>query len=442
MSLKWPLRKTASGPCKHLTSLLRLFPENNVLFVNHHLIVKTALGAIYAARDKTVRNHISTLQMINTQNAERNSKMISQKIVLILLTLLAASPMITNNAYADSSPLSDNDLVIDTKAGLSIQSLDNSASFKLGGVLQWDYESDQTKDDGDTSNADVRRSRLYLKGHIKNWAYKATYKLGEKSNTNGDAVELYIRYSDLDRHFNITLGKQKEPFGLELLTSSKDISLLERSAITEYYTIAPGPGIQIHGKGHNWTYAAGVFASSQHDKNNFHNTAITGRITKALVNNNRLIVHLGAGLSSRNNYLNNKADVTHYNLEFALVRHAFHLQGEYFHSSRSPAASIKHGHYIQAGYSFNGLRPYKDGIFKGIRPQSESGAWELVTRYEQGLGKFSDVHLGKTDGKQISTGINYYLNNHIRMGMSYMVGKADIQAGSNEEFRARLQFLF
>ncbi|CAM2753645.1 ATPase [Pseudoalteromonas distincta] len=315
------------------------------------------------------------------------------------------------------------------------------SSFNFGGVLQWDYELNKVKNNEDTSNSALRRSRLYSYGHVGNWDYKATIKLGENSKTNGDAIEAYIRYTGMGDFFNVAIGKQKEPFGLELLTSSKDISIIERSAMTEYYTYEPSFGIQITGKGSDWSYGFGIFESNRKIKSGFSNKAITGRLTKAMKVNDELLVHLGTGFTYRSAYLNNK-DITNYNIEYALLYKSIHLQAEYFHTSAPHTTYSNKGHYIQLGYIFNGSRPYKAGKFKGVIPHSTRGAWEMVIRYEDGLGKFSDINLGKTVGKQISTGANYYFNKQIRFSLSYMTGEDEVSSSNNEEYRVRMQLLF
>jgi phosphate-selective porin OprO/OprP len=350
------------------------------------------------------------------------------KCLYVKLTTLVYSLFFINQLYATT--------LIETSKKSVVKT-----NVSAGGVLQWDYERDESKYTDNTSSSNVRRARLFIKGHFNNWAYKTTFKLGENSKTNGDAVEAYVRYTGFGNLFNVTVGKQKEPFSLEFLTSSKDISLLERSAITEYYAYGPTLGVQLHGKRNNWTYGLGIFESNNVNSDSFHNRTLTGRMTKALRFSNDALIHLGAGFTSRKHPVSNK-DITNYNLEFSVVHNAFHLQSEYFHSTISPMFSTDQGHYIQAGYIFNGTRPYKNGIFKSVKPHGEQGAWEFVARSERGLGKFSDINLGKKEGKQTSIGVNYYLNNHIRMGVSYMIGKSNVTSNENEELRTRLQFYF
>jgi phosphate-selective porin OprO/OprP len=95
---------------------------------------------------------------------------------------------------------------------------------------------------------------------------------------------------------------------------------------------------------------------------------------------------------------------------------------------------------VQAGWIITGeTRPYKKGVFKRIKPGNISGAWEVVFRYEDGDGAYSDEELGSTDATSYGIGINYYLNKFIRIGTTYTDAKDNINGETGSEFRARIQ---
>jgi len=361
--------------------------------------------------------------------------------------LLSAAMIAATAATANAGSVSTDgeDLVISTKGGLKIATQDKSASFQLGGRLQWDYDATESKDNGtDTTDFDVRRARLFAKGHYGDWAYKAQFNIAESGDGGGDAEDLYIRYTGFGKAANITVGKQKESFGLEELTSSKDISLLERSAMTEFYAPGRSAGIQLHGKGSNWTYGVGIFEADGDGGNDFDKTAITGRVTFAPINTGSTLVHLGAGVTRRDADVSDD-EVDTYNVELAGAFGPFHAQAEYFDSEQGQDETD--GYYVQAGWIITGeSRPYKDGTFKRVKP-GKDGAVEVVVRYEDGDGKYSDIGLASSqrDGEQTSVGVNYYANNNVRLGLSYMDGEARGASGNTfegDELRARLQFVF
>ena len=360
----------------------------------------------------------------------------SKKYLGLALAISAASA-----AQAGNVTTSGEDLVIDTDSGIKVKVSDNSASFQLGGRLQWDYDATQSDANGvDTTDFDVRRARLYAKGHFGDWAYKAQFNVAESDGADGgDAEDLYIRYLGFGSAATVTIGKQKEPFGLEQLTSSKDISALERSAMSERYTPGRSGGIQLSGKGSNWTYGIGYFEADGDGSDDFNNTAVTARGTFAPVQTNNAVVHLGAGYTTRDADV--QADeVDTFNLELAGASGPFHAQAEYFDSEEGQVDVD--GYYVQLGWIITGeSRPYKAGAFKRVKPASPKGAWEVVARFEDGDGKYSDVGLATTDGKQTTLGVNYYANKNVRLGMSYMDGE-EANGASGDEVRARLQYAF
>ena len=77
--------------------------------------------------------------------------------------------------------------------------------------------------------------------------------------------DLYIRYKG--KKWQVTLGNQKVPIGLEELTSSKDIRLLERSAITEQYAFGRETSANFAYFGKDYTYQFSVFEDADTNGN-------------------------------------------------------------------------------------------------------------------------------------------------------------------------------
>lgn len=359
------------------------------------------------------------------------------KKALLPLAIVAVS----TTAHAGTVITDGPDIKISTKGGLKAETTDGSASFRVGGRIQWDYDSTEADDYGiDREDFDVRRARLYVQGHIGDWAYKAQFNVAESDGADGGTAEdLYIRYTGFGKLANITLGKFKEPFGLEELTSSKDNPTLERTALTELYAPGRSGGLQVHGKGSNWTYAAGLFEAGADSSNDFDNKAVTARGTFAPIKTDDMVVHVGAGFTTRDAD-DSDDEVDAFNLEAAISTGPFHAQAEFFDAEFGDEDAD--GYYLQAGWVITGeSRPYKDGVFKRIKPSSPNGAWEVVLRVEEGDGNYSDVGLGTTDGEQVTLGANYYVNEYVRFGASYMEGEDDA-GGEGEEFRLRAQLVF
>jgi phosphate-selective porin OprO/OprP len=314
------------------------------------------------------------------------------------------------------------DVALNIKESTEIESSDGHYSAKLGGRIQWDYNHAELNGVTDEDDFSIRRARLYLSGNVNDWSYKVQFNLG---NGNGGTHEdLYIRYNGWGKQAVVTIGNQNEPFGLEQLESSKDISYLERSAVTEGHVPGRQEGILFSGQRGDITYALGVFEDD--------GTAVTGRVTYAPIKSADEVLHIGGAHSRRDEDL----DIT--GLEVAYARGRYHIQSEFI-SSKENNVSRK-GFYVQAGWIITGeKRPYKNGIFKRVKPANSFGAWELVVRYEDGDGAYSDEELGSTDATSYGVGVNYYINNFIRIGATFSDAKDNLNDDNGSEFRVRLQ---
>ena len=347
--------------------------------------------------------------------------MIMRNAFMFSFLLFKTATLFANTVTTDGS-----DLVVNVKGPIEIKTSDGKYSAKLGGRIQWDYNYAELNGVADEDDFSIRRARLYLSGKVNDWSYKVQFNVG---NDNGGTHEdLYIRYNGWGKQAVVTIGNQKEPFGLEELESSKDISYLERSAVTEAYAPGRQEGVLFSGQRGGITYALGVFE----DDGAGDGTAVTGRVTYAPIKSTDQVLHFGVAHSNRDNDL----DIT--GIEVAYAQGAYHIQSEFISSEENNAT--REGLYVQAGWIITGeTRPYKNGVFKRITPGNSSGAWEVVVRYEDGDGAYSDEELGSTDATSYGVGVNYYLNKFIRIGATFTDAKDNINDDDGSEFRARIQ---
>jgi phosphate-selective porin OprO/OprP len=116
------------------------------------------------------------------------------------------------------------------------------------------------------------------------------------------------------------------------------------------------------------------------------------------------------------------------------VRGPFHIQAEYVDAEFG--GDDLSGYYVQAGYVLTGeTRPYSGGKFKRVKPEAKTGAWEVVARYEDGDGDYSDIELGRTDATAYTLGLNWYAHENLRLGVNY-------SDDDGNEFRVRFQLTF
>jgi phosphate-selective porin OprO/OprP len=343
-----------------------------------------------------------------------------QMKIKFLMSIAALAIVISHTANAE--------VVVSTKGGLSVTSGDYA--FKFGGRIMYDYNKSEKNGVTDEDGFDLRRGRVYASGNIaKDWQFKTQF------NTNGDGVEdLYLRYTGWGESARVTIGNQKVPFGLEWLTSSNDINVLERSAITERYTVGRAEGVQLHGViSSNSTYAASIFAKDQEDTND-DEIGFAARYTIAPVKSDTSVVHFGIAYRDI-------ADSDAFGLEAAATSGPFHVQAEYFDGDFGTDSLS--GYYVQAGYVLTGeTRPYSGGIFKRVKPSGKGGAWEAVVRYEDGDGNHSDIELGRTDATAYTIGLNWYAHSNVKFGINYTDGEDNINQDDGSEFRVRFQLTF
>jgi len=120
------------------------------------------------------------------------------------------------------------------KNGLRLDSMDESISLKIGGRIHYDWayfnqQNGLEKSIGSDliNNSEFRRSRLYISGKIyDNIEFKTQYDFADG---DADFKDVYFGLKKLPYVGNLRIGQFKEPFGLEELISSNDITFLERS---------------------------------------------------------------------------------------------------------------------------------------------------------------------------------------------------------------------
>ncbi len=340
--------------------------------------------------------------------------------IKLLASLFASTALLASPANAE--------VKVSTKGGLKVTSGD--ASIQIGGRLMYDYNRAELNGVVDEDQFDDRRARLYAKGNFsKDWAYKSQF------NLNGSGFEdLYLRYLGWGKGAQLTIGNQRLPFGLEDQTSSNDISVLERSAITEQYAVGRVESVQVHGSAGNSTYGLMIFSDDVDETDEGEEFGFSGRYTIAPVKTDTSLFHLGAAYYDIE-------DNSAFGLEAAAVTGPFHIQAEFMDGEFG--AQEGDGFYVQAGYVFTGeMRPYKDGKFKRISPNTKRGAWEAVVRYEDGFGNFSDVELGRTEASAFTVGLNWYAHKNVRIGVNYTDGEDDLSDDDGNEFRVRFGFAF
>lgn len=365
------------------------------------------------------------------------------------------------------------DIVIKTKGGLEVRTVDNEFTFKIGGRIQAQYDSYQDamnliKGEGDTgSNLFIRRARLYVKGDVyRDWAYKIQFNVADSGSGGGTFEDLYIRWKRYSLA-TITVGKFYEPFSLQQQTSSKWVTSIERSANTTFFAEGRNLGLALRGDDDFGGYEVGVFSNrNQQNTDGAQLWAFTGRGYLSPINSERTLLHIAIAATDRDQ---NKSQtpitggrltqgiksgdevqveatsaLKHrqaLNLEAAGKIGSLHGQFEYNFRKTELAGDGKDinntGWYVQGGWFITGeSRPYKRGKWEKIKPNRKGGlgAWELFARLE-GFD-FDDDNVNannRNKGNLYIVGVNWYPNEIIRISANYVQSSWDEALAAQEQ---------
>ena len=361
-----------------------------------------------------------------------------RKTILLTFALIGA----TAPGTADEQPS------VSTKGGFSIESADGAFSFEAGGRIMWDTDSFDgvlnRANDGDRRlNSDLRRSRLELDGSVlDDWDYSFHVDLLESGGASLHTIG--VGYSGFEP-FDVFIGRTKEPFGLEELSSSKALASIERNYFTEATDADSQPhfGVRLDGKVGQVGWSAGFFNPSGSPKKSDGGDrfAFTGRLFTAPVNEDGRTVHLGAAYTNRNidtpieqkgfgldiaesgGVLDSSTwltrDDSQWGLEGLYIDGPVSLQAEVFNKDMdivgSPDGDVTH-FYIQGTYTLTGeRRGYKadSGTVDIIQPDAGDIAIELVAKIDQ-----IELDVGGTPTEEVTgilAGVNFYLNRNVKL---------------------------
>ncbi|MFC1490861.1 OprO/OprP family phosphate-selective porin [Candidatus Latescibacterota bacterium] len=350
------------------------------------------------------------------------------------------------------------------------------SNIKVGGRMMNDWAWMSPDDDvkttvGDfTDGSEFRRLWLYTSGSINDYMDFII----QLDLTSGAVKfrDVYVALTGLP--VTVKVGHIKEPFGLEISTSSKYITFMERG-LPSLFSPGWNNGIQFSSSAYNkrLNWVAGVFANT--GGNGYSDTEegynLTARVTGTplFADDGAKLLHLGLSVTNRNttdntayaqgpemglapDMIDTKAfscdKIMIYNGESALIHGPFSVQGELFLSNVSSGALNDpsfFGYYGQASYFITGEhREYKSGVFSNVKPLKSYGsggigAVELAARYS-----YLDLDSGTLKGgtlSNMSVGVNWHFNSYSRV-MVNIVRSELKDVGFVNILGTRMQFFF
>lgn len=318
------------------------------------------------------------------------------------------------------------------------------------------FDSDVAQFDNKTS---VRRAQFGLTADFgSRFSAKVVYDFAD----GGSYKDAYVRYRGWGRT-DLKLGQFKVPFGLEQLTSTNEITFVERSTASDAFALSRRKGIGLQGGGAKYTWAAMAFSPSIAGTGS--NGAVA-RLTFNPVKEGDNLVHLGLSVLTqrpngtvnigarpegvltgtrlvRTGSISPVTRMDELGVEAAGKQGPVSIQGEWMQMRLSPTSSGPdvsfHGWYVAASWVVTGeSRGYKDGVFQQVEPKRKAGAWELAARY-------SDINLNSgliRGGKDhnVTVGINWYFTDYVRVMADYVKVMSDRRGVSDNPKILDLRF--
>lgn len=365
--------------------------------------------------------------------------------------------------------------LITTAQGQSLQAepYDNLQNkTRISGVIMLDYALqdgiNRESDENNTEfNSEIRKARIDIKHKLKkNWSAKL--QLGfDKEQSSSEIGDAYIRYKR-GKKVAITLGRFKEPFGLENTTSSKQITFLERAMVSNAFSPGRNMGWMAAAAPSDFTWAFSLMDIESQEEGSAP-FALSTRLTWAPINTELQTLHVGLSASLREmdgetfeikerseihtaDKIIESGEIAVEQMQLLAVELAFldgsmSYQGEYMSTDiqavDASEDAVFDGFYVQAAYFLSrDARQYKNGALEGVQPASSEGAWELACRYSELNTRES------TEGSKLQTstlGLNYYYDKNIRLTTNVVYSRAsEVLNGADDglgvAFRAQYRF--
>jgi phosphate-selective porin OprO/OprP len=399
------------------------------------------------------------------------------KLVIKSLALAIAAAGLAAPVMADTAT---------TKGGFQIKSDDGNFEAKLGGRIHFDgnfYTSE--KDLGSATAQDsnsqffFRRARITIEGRAYDYTYKFENDFANSADgsakTNEGIREMWIGRQVMGNK-NLRLGQAKPYRGMEELTSSNEITFMERPLATAsgIYNNQFTTGAFLDGSGEGYGYGVSVYTPRSVDSAETQGLGVNARGFIVPLRTNGNLIHIGLSASQdnfetnttskdprivgRENGLKTGALIAAATFneqrtiaaELAARFGAFSMQGEFakanFKDNRAVPVNVADNdldtYYVQASYFLTDhTKPYdfKKGVFKSPKLNGEEGAIELKARYDV----IENKDIKGNEASAYTVGVNYYATPNTRFMVEYVKGETDVGTDKDASaITARAQFNF
>ena len=319
--------------------------------------------------------------------------------------------------------------------------------------------------------------RIGAKVAYQNWDMKLEIGYTGNKATIKDAFAKYTY-----KNHSIQVGQFYEPFSLEMMCSTFDIRFNQSPGAVLALTNGRRMGITYSYRNKRHYMSGGAFMDNEVNnlKKASHGYALDGRVVYRPVLDSKKLIHRGFAANYRtpNESLNEEdknifiykspgvSTIDNRNIAMATIDHAayqikfgtellvyyhrFCLQSEYIrtHVERDNAFKnyVAQGAYLQCSWLLSGeTYLYDESVACAGRPEGKS--LEVCSRFNYLTLNDEDAAIWGGEQKDISIGLNYYINKYIgiKLNYSYLMPGASIKEISRKNFsvfQGRFQFIF
>lgn len=356
---------------------------------------------------------------------------------------------------------------VDLRAGPGLRATDadRGTAFRIGGRIHYDAYAFGGDAGDSTGGSEFRRARVQAEGSAADWDYKVQI---EMSGSSIDLRDVYIATALAGG--TLTLGQFKPHRSLEELTSSNDVSVMERGFTT-------GSGLFT---GRQWQQgigfirggasgSLGISASTLRKDTTPRNEGfgLATRATWAPVLDDDRVVHLGlwgsveeggqgtpamavdaawAGRRGPNAAIfrgpaGREAGLDAIGLEFAGMHGPFHWQSEWARGrfAAQPRDATVEAAYVQLGWLVGATRGYEtgEGLFRRPKP-GPGGGLEFIARAD----RVRRVDVDEVGATRVVLGLNWYATDQVRLMLNWTRGADDATDAEGNQWGLRAQYVF
>ncbi len=298
----------------------------------------------------------------------------------------------------------------------------------------------------------MRRAWIGINGELNpNWNYQFLFSFSESGQVS--PILLYLQYTGWD-YGNITIGQVKQAYGLEWLTSSNNLTMLERSLPVAAFSSSFRTGLIYNINRDRWTMTLMAYGkntgaetrTSQGDEG----LGLGGRFTFLPVYAENSFIHFGIAAHTEepqdknvNNIrfttrpesmpstlrlvdteqISDVKSINRLGIEAALVKGPLSFQSEWMYVNTKRGSGVNDvdfsGWYVTGSYFITGeSRGYRNGVFRGVSPKGNYGAVEVTARYSTISLDNGDIFGGKQNN--VALGLNWYVNDKVRFMFNYI----------------------